>query len=85
MLPERHGDWQLENLSLGDQFDYALHVVYEEPLDLDEALKSCDSSKWMCAMEEELESFKKNKTWDFGTAFSRKPSHRLQVGVQGEG
>ena len=62
--PERYGDWQFSNLSLGDQFDYALHVVHEEPLDLDEALKSSDSSKWMCTMEEELESLKKNKTWD---------------------
>ena len=39
-------------------------MVLEEPLDFDEALKSCDSSKWMYAMEEELESLKKNKTWD---------------------
>jgi len=39
-------------------------VVHDKPLDLDEALKSFDSSKWMCAMEEELESLKKSKTWD---------------------
>ena len=62
--PDRYGDWQYANLSLGDQFDYALHVVHDEPFDLDEALKSSDSSKWLCAMEEELESLKKNKTWE---------------------
>ena len=56
--PERYGDWNY--LSFCDNLDYALHVVQDEPMDLDDVMKSSDSSKWICAMEEEMQSLLKN-------------------------
>ena len=59
---DRYGDWNY--LSFCDNLDYALHVVQDEPMDLDDVMKSSDSSKWICAMEEEMQSLLKNQTWD---------------------
>ena len=60
--PERYGDWNY--LSFCENLDYALHVVQNEPMDLDDVMDSSDSSKWICAMEEEMQSLMKNQTWE---------------------
>ena len=33
-------------------------------MDLDDVMDSSDSSKWICAMEEEMQSLMKNQTWE---------------------
>lgn len=46
---------------------YALIVAHEvdevEPIDFEEAISCKESSNWIKAMEEEMHSLKKNKTW----------------------
>ncbi|KAG8499189.1 hypothetical protein CXB51_005621 [Gossypium anomalum] len=49
--------------------DYALNVAEDidanqEPSNYSEAISCEDSEKWMFAMQEEMESLHKNKTWD---------------------
>ena len=41
--PERYSDWNY--LSFCENLDYALHVVQDEPMDLDDIMDSSDSSK----------------------------------------
>ena len=60
--PERYGDWNY--LSFSDHLDYALNVVQDESMDLDDVMESRESSKWICAMEEEMQSLMKNRTWE---------------------
>ena len=60
--PERYGDWNY--LSFSDHLDYALNVVQDEPMDLNDVMESRESSKWICAMEEEMQSLMKNQTWE---------------------
>lgn len=43
---------------------YASNVVHDEPRDYRDANSSNDNSNWLVAMKEEIESFKKNYTWD---------------------
>jgi hypothetical protein len=62
--PDRYGDWDYANMSFTDQLEYALHVVQDEPFDYSEALASSHSAKWLGAMQEEMESLLKNKTWE---------------------
>ncbi|KAJ9557676.1 hypothetical protein OSB04_012290 [Centaurea solstitialis] len=62
--PNRYGDWDFANMSFTNQLEFALHVGQEEPLDIKEALASTHSSKWLGAMEEEMEALLKNNTWD---------------------
>ncbi|KAJ9536138.1 hypothetical protein OSB04_un000681 [Centaurea solstitialis] len=62
--PNRYGDWDFANMSFTDQLEFVLHVGQEELLDIKEALASTHSSKWLVAMQEEMESLLKNNTWD---------------------
>ena len=60
-LPQKYGE--------ADLVAYALSVPnniesIEEPSTYEEALSYSDSSKWMIAMQEEMESLHKNRTWD---------------------
>lgn len=51
-----------------DLVSYALVTTealeYQEPRDYKEAITSSDSSKWILAMQEELQSLEKNCTWE---------------------
>jgi transposase InsO family protein len=62
--PNRYGDWDFANMSFTDQLEFALHVGQDEPFDVKEALASTHSSKWLGAMQEEMEALSKNSTWD---------------------
>ncbi|KAG8503535.1 hypothetical protein CXB51_001497 [Gossypium anomalum] len=60
----------LKKYAKADLVAYALNVVEDidanqEPSNYSEAISSEDSEKWMFAMQEEMESLHKNKTWDF--------------------
>ncbi|XP_020971719.1 uncharacterized protein LOC110268931 [Arachis ipaensis] len=44
--------------------DYALSVEDDEPVTFKHAIKDKDRESWLVAMEEEMQSLHKNKTWD---------------------
>ena len=44
--------------------DYALSVEDDEPVTFKQAIKDKDRESWLVAMEEEMQSLHKNKTWD---------------------
>ena len=54
----------IEDIDFDDMATYALNVVHDEPRDYRDAIESADSSSWLVAMEEEIESLQKNHTWD---------------------
>lgn len=41
-----------------------INLTIEEPKDYEEAMSSKDRNKWIIAMQEEMESLKKNSTWE---------------------
>ena len=60
-----------------DYVVYALNIASEveglnEPSTYKEAMASNDSSKWLIAMKQEMESLAKNKTWDIVEAPKKK-------------
>ena len=42
--------------------EYALSVEEDEPVSFKEAIRDKDSESWLAAMEEEMESLRKNQT-----------------------
>ena len=44
--------------------EYALSVEDDEPITFKQAIKDSDRERWLVAMEEEMESLYKNKTWE---------------------
>lgn len=46
-----------------DMVAYALPVIEDVPSTFPEAIRSSESGKWVGAMEEEMQSLEKNKTW----------------------
>ncbi|KAK8938897.1 hypothetical protein KSP39_PZI010824 [Platanthera zijinensis] len=51
-------------LRLHDTVAYAFQVISTDPGSYKEAVESRESSQWKAAMEEEMESLRKNQTWD---------------------
>ncbi|KAK8936753.1 hypothetical protein KSP39_PZI011993 [Platanthera zijinensis] len=51
-------------LRLQDSVAYAFQIFSSDPRSFKEAIESNESSQWMAAMEEEIESLHKNKTWE---------------------
>ena len=49
-------------LKLRDTVAYAFPVISSYPCSYQEAMESKDSSRWLVAIEEEMESLHKNKT-----------------------
>ena len=69
-----------------DLVAYALSVTdntesSEKPSTYEEAVSYNDSSKWMIAMQEKMESLHKNGTWDMVRLPKREESHLVQMGV----
>ena len=60
--PRRYDDEEADIVA------YALEVAegIDEPSTYSEAVSSVDSEKWIMAMQEEMESLQKNKTWELG-------------------
>ena len=54
----------IEDIDFDDMAAYALSIFHDEPRDYKDAISSVDSSSWLVAMEEEIESLNKNHTWD---------------------
>ena len=44
--------------------EYALSVEDDEPVTFKQAIKDVDKESWLVAMEEEMQSLHKNKTWE---------------------
>ncbi|KAE8677858.1 cytochrome P450 71A9-like [Hibiscus syriacus] len=57
--PNWHSDYVIE-----DNIAYCLLTEDGEPSTYQEAINSSDASLWMMAMQEEIEAFHKNNTWD---------------------
>lgn len=58
--------------------DYALHVIQNEPMDLDNVIDSSDS------LEQEKQSLSKNETSDLVWLSKRKSRDWVQMNLQGE-
>ena len=54
----------IEDIDFDDMAAYALSIFHDEPRDYKDAISSVDSSSWLVAMKEEIESLHKNHTWD---------------------
>ena len=46
----------IEDIDFDDMAAYALSIFHDEPRDYKDAISSVDSSSWLVAMEEEIES-----------------------------
>ena len=73
-----------------DYVAYALNIANEvkglhEPSTYKEAMASNDSSKWLIAMKQEMESLAKNETRDIVEAPKKKEDRWVQVDIQEEG
>ncbi|KAG8501668.1 hypothetical protein CXB51_004714 [Gossypium anomalum] len=76
-----------------DLVAYALNVAEDidanqEPSNYSEAISCEDSEKWMFAMQEEMESLHKNKTWDLvklpkGTPGVEEPRYKVRLVAKG--
>ncbi|KAG8498715.1 hypothetical protein CXB51_005041 [Gossypium anomalum] len=76
-----------------DLVAYALNVAEDidanqEPSNYSEAISCEDSEKWMFAMQEEMESLHKNKTWDLvklpkGTPGVEEPKYKARLVAKG--
>ncbi|KAK8934281.1 hypothetical protein KSP39_PZI015017 [Platanthera zijinensis] len=51
-------------LRLQDSVAHAFQMISSDPKSYKEAIESKESSQWMAAIEEEIESLHKNKTWE---------------------
>ncbi|GKF95536.1 hypothetical protein Tco_0288271, partial [Tanacetum coccineum] len=56
-----------------------------EPLTYHEAVACEDSSKWKAAMKEEMDSLRKNKTWELVDHPAQSKAGELQMVVQNKG
>ena len=59
--------------------EYALSVEVDEPVTFKQAIKDKDRESWLVAMDEEMQSLHKNKTWEVVTL----PVGRLLLDVSG--
>ena len=62
---QRYGsDEPLKHYGQVNLLEYALSVEDDEPVTFKQAIKDSDRERWLVAMEEEMESLYKNKTWE---------------------
>lgn len=54
-----------DNVDKGPNLNFSalMSTIYDEPTSFQEAMKSSNKNDWVLAMEEELESLARNKTW----------------------
>lgn len=62
---QRYGsDEPLKHYGQVNLLEYALSVEDDDPVTFKQAIKDSDRERWLVAMEEEMESLYKNKTWE---------------------
>ena len=54
----------IKDIIFNEVATYTLNVAYNKPKNYRDGIASVDSSSWLVAMEEEIESLWKNHTWD---------------------